>query len=59
MVKHDQVVFEYRWFQDQVSHYIQSSVPIADMLQVSLTGVRISFVHRHSQFSWSPSIWTP
>ena len=23
------------------------------------TGVRISFVPRHSQFSWSPSIWTP
>ena len=23
------MVSEYRWFQDQVSHYIQSSVPIA------------------------------
>ena len=32
---------------------------IAHMMQVSLTGVRISFVPRPSQFSWSPSIWTP
>ena len=35
-----------------------TSILIAHMMQVSLTtGVRLSFVPRHSQFSWSSSIW--